>query len=65
VLDLRRRGGTFRRWRTDVLNHHRAGDSNGPTEAMNLLIKKVKRAGCCFTNFEPLSAPSAAHCGLE
>ena len=28
------------------------GASNGPTEGLNLLVKKVKRCGHGFTNFE-------------
>lgn len=65
VPELRRLGGTLRRWRTEIINHHRTGDSNGPTEAMNLLIKKVKRAGCGFTNFEHYRLRLLAHCGLK
>jgi transposase len=65
VFELRRLGGTLRRWRVEVINHHRTGDSNGPTEAMNLLIKKVKRAGCGFTNFDHYRLRLLAHCGLK
>lgn len=31
--------------------HHRTVASNGPTEGMNLCIKKVKRAGHGFSSF--------------
>lgn|GEM_PF-992333 len=65
VPELRRLGGTLRRWRSEILNHHRTGDSNGPTEAMNLLIKKIKRAGCGFTNFQHYRLRLLAHCGLQ
>jgi hypothetical protein len=40
VFEVRRLGGTLRRWRIEIINHHRTGDSNGPTDAMNLLIKQ-------------------------
>jgi hypothetical protein len=37
-------GNTLKRWRTQILAHHLADASNGPTEAMNLLVKK-RRCG--------------------
>jgi len=45
-------GRTLSRWRPEILNHHRTGASNGPTEDMNLCIKKVKRAGHGFHRFD-------------
>ena len=54
VQEIRSLGGTLTRWRTEILNHHTTGASNGPTEGLNLLVKKVKRAGHgfrCFTNY--------------
>ena len=41
----------LRRWRTEILAHHTTGASNGPTEAVNLTIKAVKRCGRGFRNF--------------
>jgi hypothetical protein len=38
-------GNTLKRWRTQILAHHLTGASNGPTEAMNLLVRKIKRRG--------------------
>ena len=40
--ELRSMGGTLKRWRDQILNWHITGASNGPTEALNLLIKKIK-----------------------
>ncbi|MFN8111006.1 MAG: transposase [Thermoleophilia bacterium] len=51
VAEIRALGRTLGRWRTEILAHHTTGASNGPTEALNLLIKKVKRAGHGFRNF--------------
>jgi transposase len=48
VAEIRALGRTLARWRDEILNHHRTGASNGPTEALNLIIKKVIR---------PLPAP--------
>jgi transposase len=42
--ELARLAKTLRRWRTEILAHHRTGASNGPVEAANLLIKQVKRS---------------------
>lgn len=36
---------TLRRWHDEILAHHRTGASNGPTEAINLGVKNVKRTG--------------------
>jgi transposase len=46
-----RLGKLLRRWRTEILAHHATGASNGPTEAVNLTIKAVKRCGRGFRNF--------------
>ena len=45
VDEIRSLGATLERWRTEILNHHRTGVSNGPTEGLNLCVKKVKRTG--------------------
>jgi transposase len=42
---------TLSRWREEILNHHRTGASNGPTEGMNFCAKQVKRAGRGFSTF--------------
>jgi len=42
---------TLRRWRNQILAWHTTGASNGPAEAMNLLIKKIKRVGHGFRRF--------------
>ena len=49
--ELRRLLKVLRRWRNEILAHHRTGASNGPVEAMNLLIKQVKRSGRGFRSF--------------
>ncbi len=65
VKELRRLGGTLEKWRSEILAHHTTGDSNGPTESMNLLIKNIKRVGCGFTNFDHYRLRLLAHCGLQ
>jgi len=51
VPEIRSLGRTLSRWRGEILAHHTTGASNGPTEGLNLLIKKVKRAGHGFRSF--------------
>jgi transposase len=65
VKELRRLAGTLTKWSGEILAHHLTGDSNGPTEAMNLLIKNIKRAGRGFTNFDHYRLRLLAHCGLK
>ncbi len=47
--ELRRLGRTLARWHTQIVNWHHV--SNGPTEAINNLIKRVKRAAFGFRRF--------------
>jgi len=56
-------GRTLGRWRTEILNHHTTGASNGPTEGLNLLIKKVKRAGHGFRSFANYRLRILLHAG--
>jgi transposase len=52
LLELSRLARTVRAWEAEILAFHATGGcSNGPTEAINLLIKKVKRVGHGFRNF--------------
>lgn len=51
VAEIQALGRTLSRWRTEILNHHTTGASNGTTEGLNLVIKKVKRAGHGFRRF--------------
>ena len=41
-----------------------AGVSNGPTEAVNLLIKRIKRVGFGFRNFANYRLRLLLHCGV-
>jgi transposase len=49
--EVRSLAGTLRRWRAQILAWHRAKVSNGPTEAFNNLIKRIKRVGFGFRRF--------------
>ena len=54
---------TLRRWRTQILAWHTTGVSNGPTEGMNALIKKVKRIAAGFRNFAHYRLRVLLHAG--
>jgi len=52
VEEIRTLSHTLDHWREEILNHHRTGASNGPTEGQNFCAKQVKRAGRGFANFD-------------
>jgi transposase len=56
-------GRTLRSWRTEILAYHATGASNGPTEGLNLLVKKVKRCGHGFRRFEHYRLRVLLHTG--
>ena len=49
--EIRQLGRTMRRWRTQIAAWHQAQVSNGPTETMNGLCKRIKRVAFGMTNF--------------
>jgi transposase len=53
--EVQRLGRTISKWFDKLCNYHLAKVSNGPTEALNNLnnlIKRIKRIGFGFRNFE-------------
>ena len=44
-------GRTIARWTPQITNWHISRVTNGPTEALNNLIKRIKRAAFGFRNF--------------
>ena len=56
---------TVRAWEAEILAWHTTdGCSNGPTEAVNLLVKKVKHVGHGFRNFTNYRLRLLLHCGV-
>jgi hypothetical protein len=51
-VEVRSLGRTLRRWRSQITAWHSCQLSNGPTEAMNNLIKRVKRVAFGFRRFD-------------
>jgi transposase len=65
VAELSRLARTVWAWEVEILAFHATdGCSNGPTEAVNLLIKKVKRVGHGFRNFTNCRLRLVLHCGV-
>ena len=66
VPELTRLARTIDRWRDEVLNYHRTGGaSNGPTEAVNLLIEKIRRIGHGYRNFDNYRRRLLLGCGIQ
>lgn len=49
--EVRSLGRTLRRWRDHILAWHEAKVTNGPAEAINNLMKRIKRIGFGLRNF--------------
>jgi transposase len=66
VAELTRLARTVGTWEAEILAWHTTdGCSNGPTEAVNLLIKKVKRVGHGFRNFANYRLRLLLRCGVR
>jgi transposase len=63
VDEIRSLGATLQSWRTEILAHHETSASNGPTEGLNLCVKKVKRAGHGFRCFDHYRLRVLLHAG--
>ncbi len=65
VPELHRLGRTIEAWQQQLLAYFTTGGaSNGPTEAVNLLIKRIKRVGFGFRSFANYRLRLLLHCGL-
>lgn len=66
VPELHRLARTIDSWRAELLAYFDTGGvSNGPTEATNLIIKKIKRSGHGFRNFDNYRLRLLLHCGTD
>jgi transposase len=63
VEEIRALGATLSSWRAEILAHHDTGASNGPTEGLNLCVKRVKRCGHGFKRFEHYRLRVLLHAG--
>jgi transposase len=62
-VEVRSLGRTLRRWKHQIAAWHEAHVSNGPTEAANNLIKRVKRGAFGFTSFRNYRVRSLLYAG--
>ncbi len=62
-IEARSLGRTLVRWKHQIAAWHRAHVTNGPTEAVNNLIKRVKRAAFGFTSFRNYRIRSLLYAG--
>jgi transposase len=65
IPELTRLASTIDRWRDEVLAFHTTGGaSNGPTEAVNLLVEKIRRIGHGYRNFTNYRRRLLLGCGI-
>lgn len=65
IPELTRLAKTVAAWEAEILAYHHTGQSNGPTEAVNLLIEKVRRIGHGFRNFDNYRLRLLLRCGVK
>jgi transposase len=56
---------TIDTWQTEILNYQNGHFSNGPTEAVNLIIEKTRRIGHGFRNFHNYRLRLLLACGVK
>jgi transposase len=64
VPELTRLARTIANWETELLAFFDTGLSNGRTEGVNLMIKKIKRVGHGFRNYDNYRLRLLLHCGV-
>ncbi len=62
-VEVRSLGRTLKNWRDEIIAWHRSHASNGPTEAANNLIKRVKRAAFGFRSFKSFRIRALLYAG--
>ena len=63
VAEIVSLGATLAKWRPEILAYHDTRASNGPTEGLDLCVKKVKRCGHGFRRFEHYRLRVLLHTG--
>ena len=62
-IEVRSLGRTLKNWRNEIIAWHRSHASNGPTEAVNNLVKRVKRAAFGFRSFRSCRVRALLYAG--
>jgi transposase len=66
VPEVARLGRTLAVWRNEFLAYFDTDrTSNGPTEAVNLLVEKIRRIGHGYRRFDHYRLRLLLHCGIE
>ena len=66
VPEIARLGRTLRQWDSELLAYFDTGGaSNGPTEATNLIIEKIRRVGHGFRNWDNYRLRLLLACGVH
>ena len=66
VPELTRLARTIDRWSNEVLAYHSTGGaSNGPTEAVNFVIEKIRRIGHGYPNYDNYRRRLLLGCGIK
>jgi transposase len=61
--EINRLGRTLQTWTTEITNWHKARVTNGPTESINNLIKRIKRTAFGITRFKRLRIRALLYAG--
>ena len=64
VPEVDRPSRTLRTWEEETLNYHRTNATNGPTEAVNLIIEKTRRLGHGCRIWNNYRLRLLLHCGV-
>ena len=62
-VEVRSLGRTLKNWRDEIIAWHKSHATNGPTEAANNLIKRVKRAAFGFRSFRSFRIRALLYAG--
>ena len=61
--EVQRLGRTIAKWSSQIVAWHRSHVSNGPTEAINNLVKRVKRTAFGMVNWRHYRVRSLLYAG--
>ena len=62
-IEVRSLARTLKKWKEHILAWHKSNVTNGPTEALNNLIKRVKRTAFGFSSFRNYRVRSLLYAG--
>lgn len=63
-IEIRSLGRTLKKWRNEIIAWHKLHITNGPTESMNNLAKRVKRVAFGFRSFRNYRIRALLYAGM-